>query len=112
MWEFLIRIKCIHLQISFFLCRIIDINTGTFQRKLAYPVQNYLSALRDKGLEGVFEVLDAMVNIPVLHTNHFCSKYYTKGNINVQVMLPLVPIYDYFSFITDSWDVKKAIENA
>ena len=49
-----------------------------------------------------------MVNISVLNTNHFCSKFYTKGSIKVYLM----PIKDYFSFITDSWDVKDIIKNA
>lgn len=50
-----------------------------------------------------------MTNIPVLNTNHFCSKIYTKGSIKVHLMLPLVPVNDYLSFITDSWDVKDVI---
>lgn len=78
-------------------------------KKKTYSSQNCHPVWRDKGLEEMSEVLDAMFNISLLTIlNYFCLEVYTKGNIEAH----RGTIKDYFSFITDSWDVKGVIKNA
>ena len=80
-----------------FLC-----NTSIFRRM--FIQFRIATQLGDKGLQEILYDLDAMTNISVLNTNHFCSKFFTKWDIKIYLILPLVPVNGYFSFI-QMWGV-------